>query len=245
MLTVFRKIRHALLESNSINKYLLYAIGEIALVVIGILIALQINNWNEYRKERKIERSTLMEISFDLMKDTTRIANDIARMQNSRNIIGSVIAHIEEKEPPDSAFSNSVMAAYSAHSPTLEKFNSAAFDLLKERGTDIISNTELRKKIVDHYTGEYSAIDGWFTNLRDVWTLEANRLYDHFRISVITDDDIQMIPNNYNNLINDPSLMNPFYHFEALMVSSLVNLTQLQHKTQDLLNDIRDELGDK
>ena len=55
MLTFFRKIRKAPLESGAASKYLLYAIGEIALVVIGILIALQINNWNEWRKDRNEE----------------------------------------------------------------------------------------------------------------------------------------------------------------------------------------------
>ena len=50
MIKFFRKIRRKLLTENKISKYLLYAIGEIILVVIGILIALQVNNWNEDRK---------------------------------------------------------------------------------------------------------------------------------------------------------------------------------------------------
>ena len=50
MIKFFRKIRQKLLVENRFNKYLIYAIGEIILVVIGILIALQINNWNENRK---------------------------------------------------------------------------------------------------------------------------------------------------------------------------------------------------
>ena len=47
MIKFFRKVRQKLLKENRFNKYVLYAIGEIVLVVIGILIALQINNWNE------------------------------------------------------------------------------------------------------------------------------------------------------------------------------------------------------
>jgi len=50
MIKFFRKIRRQLLTENRFSKYLLYAIGEIVLVVIGILIALQINIWNENRK---------------------------------------------------------------------------------------------------------------------------------------------------------------------------------------------------
>lgn len=49
MITLFRRIRKKLIATGTISKYLLYAIGEILLVVIGILIALQVNNWNEQR----------------------------------------------------------------------------------------------------------------------------------------------------------------------------------------------------
>ncbi len=57
MLSIIRKVRRSLIESSSFRKYLFYAIGEIALVVIGILIALQINNWNEDRiRERQVEK---------------------------------------------------------------------------------------------------------------------------------------------------------------------------------------------
>ena len=56
MIKFFRHIRKKLLSENKFSKYLLYAIGEIILVVIGILIALQINNWNENRKNRELEQ---------------------------------------------------------------------------------------------------------------------------------------------------------------------------------------------
>ncbi|MBK7873993.1 MAG: hypothetical protein IPJ74_26755 [Saprospiraceae bacterium] len=59
MLRFFRNIRRRLLDSGSLRKYLVYAVGEIILVVIGILIALQINNWNEGRKDRKPQIQTL------------------------------------------------------------------------------------------------------------------------------------------------------------------------------------------
>ena len=62
MLAFFRKIRKVLLESGAKGKYLLYAIGEILLGVIGILIALQINNCNEWRKDRIIEKDLLIQL---------------------------------------------------------------------------------------------------------------------------------------------------------------------------------------
>ena len=56
MIKFFRKIRQKLLSENKFSKYLIYAVGEIVLVVIGILIALQINNWNEIRQIKKVEK---------------------------------------------------------------------------------------------------------------------------------------------------------------------------------------------
>ncbi len=62
MIKFFRHIRKRLLTNNKFSKYLLYAIGEIVLVVIGILIALQINNWNEEQKNRFEEKNLLLEL---------------------------------------------------------------------------------------------------------------------------------------------------------------------------------------
>ena len=53
MIKFFRKIRQKMLTENKFNKYLIYAFGEIVLVVIGILIALQINTWNENKKSNE------------------------------------------------------------------------------------------------------------------------------------------------------------------------------------------------
>ncbi|WP_299164553.1 DUF6090 family protein, partial [uncultured Eudoraea sp.] len=57
MIKFFRHIRQRLLTENKVSKYMFYAIGEIVLVVIGILIALSINNWNDYRKDRIEEKN--------------------------------------------------------------------------------------------------------------------------------------------------------------------------------------------
>lgn len=66
MIKFFRKIRQKLLSENKFSKYLIYAIGEIVLVVIGILIALQINNLNEAKKTRTKEISYLANLKNDL-----------------------------------------------------------------------------------------------------------------------------------------------------------------------------------
>ncbi len=77
MIKFFRKIRQKLLTENRFNKYLLYAIGEIALVVIGILIALQFNNWNENRKEKIIELELLKKLKEENYLNITSIEDQV------------------------------------------------------------------------------------------------------------------------------------------------------------------------
>ncbi|PJB18813.1 MAG: hypothetical protein CO117_06955 [Flavobacteriaceae bacterium CG_4_9_14_3_um_filter_33_16] len=77
MIKIFRKIRQNLVMENKTSKYFKYAIGEIILVVIGILIALQINNWNEGRKENQKEKATLQRFLNDLKADSINFQTNL------------------------------------------------------------------------------------------------------------------------------------------------------------------------
>jgi uncharacterized membrane protein YgaE (UPF0421/DUF939 family) len=73
MLFLLRKIRRTLMQKNKITTYLLYAIGEIFLVVIGILIAVSLNNWNAAIKNEKKEKNYYERILKDLEIDKKNI----------------------------------------------------------------------------------------------------------------------------------------------------------------------------
>lgn len=87
MIKFFRKIRQKLLAENKFTKYLLYALGEIVLVVIGILIALQINNWNEARKTSIEEASLLRSLKNEMRYNSKELKR--ARGVNKSNIQGT------------------------------------------------------------------------------------------------------------------------------------------------------------
>ena len=72
MIKIFRRIRQKLLSENRFSKYLLYALGEIILVVIGILIALWINNWNTLNAERNVEKTYIeaLKSEFEANRET-------------------------------------------------------------------------------------------------------------------------------------------------------------------------------
>ena len=74
MTRFFKNIRKKLATENKVGAYLRYAIGEILLVVIGILIALQVSNWNEQRKAKIIENNFFEDVLQDLKKDQQRLS---------------------------------------------------------------------------------------------------------------------------------------------------------------------------
>ena len=94
MIKFFRKIRQRLLTENKFIKYLIYAIGEILLVVIGILIALQVNNWNEERKLRALELELLQEYQEELQYNYQELGtfqdNITKRLNHCRLIIDAI-----------------------------------------------------------------------------------------------------------------------------------------------------------
>ena len=79
----FRRIRKNLLSEGNYRKYFKYAIGEIILVVIGILIAIQINDWNENRKQTKIRKQYLTEMRFELQEDINQLDFYINNLKKS------------------------------------------------------------------------------------------------------------------------------------------------------------------
>ena len=94
MLTFFRKTRQTLLapqgSSTNVRRYILYAIGEIILVMFGILLALQVNNWNENRQNRRLEKVLLKEIHEEFKYNGTEFEENIDRYDGVRNRLGLI-----------------------------------------------------------------------------------------------------------------------------------------------------------
>ena len=91
MIKFFRKIRQKMIKDNKVSKYLLYAIGEIALVVIGILIALQINNWNNNKtnsnESNKFNQRLLAEVRLNIDLATGKIEIIKSTLSSSKRIL--------------------------------------------------------------------------------------------------------------------------------------------------------------
>ena len=82
MINFFRKTRKQLAAENKVVKYLRYSIGEIILVVIGILIALSINNWNEARKQEHLKQRLYIELYESIKSDTVDYNSDLKDLRS-------------------------------------------------------------------------------------------------------------------------------------------------------------------
>jgi len=152
MIKFFRKIRQQLAYDNNVSKYTRYAIGEIVLVVIGILIALQINNWNNNRIEHKIETNILSEILVNLEKDVINLNSKIAYNNDKTKHNRDVLEHLEQRTP----LTDSLKRSYSRliGRGTFEPIT-VAYENLKSKGIDIIHNDSLRIAISELYDFKY------------------------------------------------------------------------------------------
>jgi hypothetical protein len=126
MIKFFRKIRQNLLMENKTRKYFKYAIGEIILVVIGILIALSINNWNEKRKNNILKQAYINNLKIDLNAD---------------------IQKLEELNELNNEFEKD---AYTAYIPNFTMTSATYNDLITSSNINLFKDIEL-KRLLDNY----------------------------------------------------------------------------------------------
>lgn len=163
MIGFFRKIRLYLVSDKRFSTYLVYALGEIVLVVVGIMIALQINNWNERRTSVQKEIVFLEEIHQNLIQDLENQINPcIARYTSASELFASLQSDYENSSV--AASDDSVRGKYfRVILPWYLTLNTAAFDNLVSNGTDLISNDSLRRDISSFYGYEYKVLDKYHT----------------------------------------------------------------------------------
>jgi len=148
MIHIFHKIRRQLLDENKIGRYLKYAIGEIILVVIGILIALQVNNWNEGRKKSRDINMMLFELKNDLITDSLTIHDKMALLGRDVKLQQELIDKLETNSVLDSSFNEHL-----GRVGIMRRVNFIrnGYDGVKNLGFENIQDHELRKAIITYY----------------------------------------------------------------------------------------------
>ena len=154
MIQFFRKIRRGLLSENKFKEYLLYAIGEILLIMIGILLALQVNNWNEGRKNILAEKSYLLGIKQDLKADSIFIEHLFPEYQSKNrdyHRLDSLIRYKADASQTDYTSLNGLLRNPRTFFPKVGTYNS----MISQGRTNVIRNQQLLNFIQEVYEIEY------------------------------------------------------------------------------------------
>ncbi len=188
---IFRNIRKQLASENKTAAYLRYALGEILLVVIGILIALQVNNWNENRKDRIREVQYLNNLKQDLKQQVVNIDAQLDFEKRIIKISNSLIKtyNANQRFPEESE----VFLRISNIAPrkTFRSVNATFSDMESSGALNLITDPVLRKEIINYY--------------QDLDTKQAiiqhnNNMVDNIDIKQILDKTL-FTTSKYNHLI--------------------------------------------
>ncbi len=159
MIKLFRNIRKTILSENRSvlwkTNYFKYAIGEIFLVVVGILIALQINNWNESRKIQAQGNKILFSIHSDLENCKRELETGAKSSIVLSNRLKKIGMYIEDDLPYDSELDSAFSTLSNWFSPY---FSYTSYETLKAKGVNLIQNEDLRENLVLMYERNFPYI---------------------------------------------------------------------------------------
>jgi hypothetical protein len=178
MISIFRKIRQQFLYQNKFSRYLLYAIGEILLVVIGILIALQVNTWSNEKQDREKELYYLNSVkkSIELSQnELKRVIDDAALISSSADTLFSLLAH-QRYEKLNGEYLDSLLLTASDYS-LISLNDGGVQEILNTGALDIIRDEEIRVSLAS-------------------WDERIHKIRKH-------EEDSEFISRNYNAYLDD------------------------------------------
>ena len=230
MMKIFRKIRYELMKKNKVRNYLKYAVGEIVLVMVGILLALQVNNWNENRKNNIKEQAILNELHKDFKKNLDTFY-PVKRSQlstyNSGNIVFRNIHTLHRKESRDSLFrhATNMFGGYPYH-PS----NGVVESLISSGDFNLIKNDTLRKYLVSwkdaltNYTDNVNMDIHFWSNMIEPYIIQNG-------------DFLNPVSEKNEKLFVDPVFTNMLvrkHFFQRNIVSAMNGEDGLEHYLKEI-----------
>jgi hypothetical protein len=221
MINFFRKIRKKLADDNKPLKYMRYAIGEIVLVMIGILLALQVNNWNEWRKDREKEKIILSDLADNIKINIQTLQNDIDLLQKWNHSSEIVIHVIETKlDYSDTLNQHFHLARVTKQDLFLSNIGYQAY---KDEGLDILTNKTLSSEVIKLYEVTFPSSLSTNNLVNEMYPTWDNHIVQNF--SLISGEGLT--PNDYESLFSDHfyiSWVKAYYQGRFSLIRTNLNL---------------------
>ncbi|MFK2821293.1 DUF6090 family protein [Flavobacteriaceae sp. LMIT009] len=242
MIKFFRKIRQKVLTENKFSKYLLYAIGEILLVMVGILLALQVNNWNEKRKLLLDERLILNGVLEDIKRDTIDLNFNMRGYQQQIELDSIILDHLINKKENSELFEKSFRLVITGD--FILTLHTSSYDEAKLKGITTETNNPLWDRINRLYNFYYPELIRFE---HDFYTYKI----DEYLFSVFDDvleiDSLDGHPTindkNYNELLANKNIHWKFRRTKFLHKGSLSRYNTVYSELLEIIDLIKIELN--
>tara|TARA_R110002124_G_scaffold252236_4_gene417549 strand:+ start:14109 stop:14852 length:744 start_codon:yes stop_codon:yes gene_type:complete len=228
MIKFFRKIRQNLLMENKTGKYLKYAIGEIVLVMIGILLALQINNWKEESQNRRYENTMLKEVKKALVVDLKNIKNNISYLKKVKYSIHEITRMKNDSlNQQDSLYEHlDFIDGYGANFI----INKSPFKAIESSGLDRISNTEIRNALSKLYGYRIESAENFINEVMRNELFKRNDLKEEiFGYNIVARDENnivnKLVIENFETVLKHPK-MDYFLYTSGWPLSRTIRLLE-------------------
>ena len=252
MIKFFRNIRQNLLNEGKTTKYLKYAIGEIVLVMIGILLALQVNNWNEGRKSINEGKKLIGSIYLELREANIKIDSIISALKKQRDD-GIEVAEVLEHQDNHPITNPNLFKkiGFSLTTFIFVERNETAWDGLKASGKQAIIRNDTLANLLNEF---YSGFDRLITNFNEI-PKKARMDLRELIAQCHNSEDLKYYSENgpgihVKNIQNENCILSldvlPKL-VSSITMSSIVNIElfkDLKLKNQQTLSYIENNLGD-
>ncbi len=246
MFRIFRSIRQGLLARNRVTGYLLYAVGEIVLVVIGILIALQINNWNDGRQARDRELQYLRNIRVDLVNNIAEIDEFVAARTRCIEDAGVIIGHLEG-EPIDDVARFNLRCINIYNWKRFEQVNFTVEELIYSGNLALISSDAIKSSLLrleSVFKANKAEEDHFRFDAEELLYKPVYELMDlHPMLRAYGGEPGALPPDYFDAYRTDPRIKNGF--LMAILEFSVMNeqLTEMRRICEGLIGEIDGELA--
>ncbi|MCC1485172.1 DUF6090 family protein [Winogradskyella immobilis] len=240
MIKFFRKIRQKMLTENKFSKYLIYAIGEIILVVIGILIALSINNWNNDKKDKQAELKYLNQIRKSLQENNLILKERIVNDERTLKFGDQLYNHFKTKKEINDSIKRILVVLLNDQ---MISFNIAAFENLKNDGLSFISNDDLKFEIINIYDKELKYIQNIFANqFENYLSGVINPFFSNNFEFVSNEKYMSAEPNNYQDLLSNNKITNIISMVNTMRSYAISNYSNTQKKINEIIIKLDKEI---
>tara|TARA_R110002073_G_scaffold313380_2_gene485267 strand:+ start:38164 stop:38901 length:738 start_codon:yes stop_codon:yes gene_type:complete len=241
MIKFFRKIRFDLMEKNKTGKYLKYAVGEIVLVVIGILIALSINNWNENRLSKNLSIEFHERMADELDAVIKRSNSDNKRSEQLVEYIGKTVGILKKGVLTETG--------RDTLNYTLQNFfqfvridgKLKAFQEMESTGQlGLIYNKDLKSHLLE-YLATLEAISKMFDQMASQVN-NTDFVDKHVTVQIIAGTHKSKLDYNFKDLVNDSYVINKMSRFGYLWQTKQYFSDAISKTSSDLKQAIIEEL---